>query len=219
MNLELKYEAMNIFISKEHQVNRYSDKDTGCKERVVPKRCQTFGDKGVKMFSLSPREDINGLAWWWHSQIYAFDRNSAGSKENVAYKMVAKMRAKGHWSRGLSQWFLTISRWKSITFFFHIPNWWYLYLSLMEITLSCMCLYVSKDLLQRRRGSFVFHNSGLGTDRVWCIWNWIRAITMIEQMENESKGRTKSLVSPQIEACWRDKGKGEVGRIVGRLGP
>lgn len=42
---------------------------------------------------------------------------------------------------------------------------------------------------------------------------------MIEQMENESKGRTKSLVSPQIEACWRDEGKGEVGRIVGRLGP
>lgn len=31
MNLELKYEAMNIFISKEHQVNRYSNKDTGAR--------------------------------------------------------------------------------------------------------------------------------------------------------------------------------------------
>ena len=41
MNLELKYEAMNIFISKEHQVNRYSNKDTGarrewCKRDAKP---------------------------------------------------------------------------------------------------------------------------------------------------------------------------------------
>ena len=42
---------------------------------------------------------------------------------------------------------------------------------------------------------------------------------MIVPMENESKGRTKSLVSPQIETCWREEGKGEVGRIVGRLWP
>lgn len=163
-----------------------------CKERVVPQRCQTI-DKGVKVFSLGPREGISGLAWWWHSQIYAFERNSAGTEENVVYKIVAKTRAKGHWPRGLIQWFLTISRWKSITFFSHLPNWWHLYLYLMETTSSFICLYVSKDLLQQLWGSFVFHSSGLSTDSVWCVWNWIRAITMIVQIENGSKGRTSGV--------------------------